>query len=45
MLVIFNCITKMSEAIKAVDADAQWVLRGEEPTDAISFNGKRSIDQ
>lgn len=33
----------ISEAIKAVDADAQWVLRGEEPTDAISFNAAFSI--
>ena len=27
----------VSDAIKVVDADAQWVLHGE-PTDAISFN-------
>ena len=28
----------VQEAIKVVDADAEWVLYGEEPTDAISFN-------
>ena len=26
------------EAIKVVDADAEWVMYGDEPTDAISFN-------
>lgn len=36
-------MASISEAIKAVDADAQWVLRGEEPTDAISFNAAFSI--
>ena len=28
----------VQEAIKVVDADAQWVMYGDEPTDAISFN-------
>ena len=28
----------VQEAIKVVDADAEWVLYGDEPTDAISFN-------
>ena len=36
-------MASISQAIKAVDADAQWVLRGEEPTDAISFNAAFSI--
>ena len=28
----------VSDAIKVVDAGAQWVMNGNEPTDAISFN-------
>jgi hypothetical protein len=31
-------MASVSDAIKVVDADAQWVLYGDEPTDAISFN-------
>lgn len=31
-------MASVSDAIKVVDADAQWVMYGDEPTDAISFN-------
>ena len=31
-------MASVSDAIKVVDADAEWVLYGDEPTDAISFN-------
>ena len=31
-------MSTVQEAIKVVDADAEWVLYGDEPTDAISFN-------